>query len=234
LISDGASPPVYTAVGQVQEIGDISVTAEEVDVTTLDSGDYHDYIQGFKDPGECQITVLFDPAMADQDDSPDGLIGLFISGETRNCAIRWNASNTGGQEYGLFQAFLRDMDYAALNASDPQTIQPTFRLRSPITLADTLPITLVGGATTVLTAAAADRAAKKAAADAAAAKTAADTAAKTAADRAAAAQAAAQAAQEATAKAAQLAADECTQKAQLAAQLSGQQTSPVAPTGGTL
>jgi hypothetical protein len=135
----GTAPGAYTAIGQVQEIGDISVTAEEVDVTTLDAGDYRDYIQGFKDPGECELTVIFDPGLAGHDESTDGLIGLFTTGEVRDCAIRWNSSGTGDQAFGTFKAFIRDMTYGALNADDPQTITPLFRITTPIALVDTLP-----------------------------------------------------------------------------------------------
>lgn len=144
LVDTGTTTPTWTAVGQVQEIGDISVTAEEVEVTTLDTvGAYRDYIQGFKDPGEVELTVIFDPGLAGHDDSADGLLGLFASGETRDCALRWNSSAVGGAHYGTFSAFIRDMTYGALNADDPQTISPVFRLRSPITLTDALPTTLL-------------------------------------------------------------------------------------------
>ena len=139
MVVTGTAPGAYTAVGQVQEIGDISVTAEEVDVTTLDAGDYRDYIQGFKDPGECELTVIFDPGLAGHDDSTDGLIGLFTSGTVKECAIRWNSSAVGGESFGTFSAFIRDMTYGALNADDPQTITPLFRITTPITLVDTLP-----------------------------------------------------------------------------------------------
>ena len=63
LVKGGGATPAYKAVGQVAEIGNIDISADEVDVTTLDAGDYRDYIQGFKDPGTCQIKVLWDPAI---------------------------------------------------------------------------------------------------------------------------------------------------------------------------
>jgi hypothetical protein len=130
----------YVAVGQVAEIGNIDVSADEVDVTTLDAGDYRDYLQGFKDPGECQLTVLFDPALADQDDSADGLFGLFTSGETRDWVIRFNSSEAvGGATFGSFKGFIRDWSFGALNPDDPQEIQPTIRISGPITLASTMP-----------------------------------------------------------------------------------------------
>ena len=78
-VKGGGATPAYAAVGQVAEIGNIDVSADEVEVTTLDAGDYRDYLQGFKDPGTCQLKVIFDPALADQDDDPDGLFGLFTS-----------------------------------------------------------------------------------------------------------------------------------------------------------
>jgi len=143
----GGATPTYKAVGQVAEIGNIDVSADEVDVTTLDAGDYRDYIQGFKDPGECQLTVLFDPALADQDDSADGLFGLFTSGEVRDWVIRFNSSAAvGGETFGTFQGFIRDWSFGALNPDDPQEIQPTIRIVGPITLTDTMPVPTVAGA----------------------------------------------------------------------------------------
>jgi Lambda phage tail tube protein, TTP len=146
-LDTGTTTPTWTPVGQVQEIGDIAVTAEEVDVTTLDAGDYRDYIQGFKDPGEVELTVIFDPEVATHGDAANGLIALFTSGEVKDCAIRINSSAVGGEAFLMFSAFIRDMTYGALNPDDPQTITPLFRLTSPITLADTLPVTLAGGET---------------------------------------------------------------------------------------
>jgi hypothetical protein len=139
LVASSGATPAYVAVGQVQEIGDISVTAEEVDVTTLDAGDYRDYIQGFKDPGECELTVIFDPGIAAHDDSADGLIGLFASGAVRDCAIKWNSSATGDFSWGTFKAFIRDITYGALNPDDPQVLTPLFRITTPIVLTDTAP-----------------------------------------------------------------------------------------------
>ena len=142
LLDTGTTTPTWTPVAQVQEVGDINVTAEEVDVTTLDAGDYRDYISGFKDPGECELTVIWDPELAAHDESPDGLIGIFDTGEVRDWAIKWNSSAaTGGAKYGMFSGFIRDNTYGALNADDPQTLSPLIRLTTPILLADELPVT---------------------------------------------------------------------------------------------
>lgn len=143
LLDTGTTTPTWTAVAQVQEVGDINVTAEEVDVTTLDAGDYRDYISGFKDPGECELTVIWDPELAAHDESMNGLVGIFDAGDVRDWAIKWNSSAAGGAKYGLFSGFIRDNTYGALNADDPQTLTPLIRLTTPILLAEALPTTLV-------------------------------------------------------------------------------------------
>lgn len=142
LIKTGGATPAYVAVGQVAEIGNIDVSAEEVEVTTLDAGVYREYLQGFKDPGECQLTVMWDPALANQNDDPDGLFGLFASGETRDMVIKDNSSDVGGHGFLVFKGFIRDWSFGALNPDDPQQVQPTIRLSGPITLADTMPTVL--------------------------------------------------------------------------------------------
>jgi Lambda phage tail tube protein, TTP len=139
LIVTGGATPAYVAVGQVAEIGNVDISADEVEVTTLDAGDYRDYIQGFKDPGECQLTVIYDPGLASHDDGTDGLFGLFTSGEVREMAIRFNSSAVGGATFATFQGFIRDWSFGALNPDDPQEVQPTIRIAGPITLVDTLP-----------------------------------------------------------------------------------------------
>ena len=48
-------------VGRLTSIGEIAPTSEEVDVTTLDSDDgYREYIQGFRDAGELELTGFHD------------------------------------------------------------------------------------------------------------------------------------------------------------------------------
>lgn len=138
IVSSGATP-AYVPIGQVKEVGNIDIKADEVEVTTLDAGATRQYIQGFKDPGECQLTVMYDPALATHDDSADGLWGLFQSGEVRDCAVKMNSSGTGGTEFMTFQAFIRDWSFGALNPDDPQTVQPTFRVTGDIDLVDALP-----------------------------------------------------------------------------------------------
>ena len=143
-VKGGGATPAYAAVGQVAEIGNIDVSADEVEVTTLDAGDYRDYLQGFKDPGTCQLKVIFDPALADQGDDPDGLFGLFTSGETRDWVIRFNSSEAiGGASFASFKGFIKDWSFGALNPNDPQEASPTIRVVGPITLASTMPTAMM-------------------------------------------------------------------------------------------
>ena len=133
-------PKTYIAFGQVAEIGAISVSADEVDVTTLDATDYRQYIQGFKDPGECELTMIFDPELADQGAATNGIIGLFASGAVKNCAIKINSSDVAlSKAYLLFDAFIRDLTYGPWNPDDPQQIAPVFRITGAVTLADAVP-----------------------------------------------------------------------------------------------
>lgn len=49
------------AIGGLTSIGGIEITADEIDVTTLDSdGGYKEFIGGFKDAGEVTIEGFFD------------------------------------------------------------------------------------------------------------------------------------------------------------------------------
>jgi hypothetical protein len=84
--------------------------------------------------------VIWDPNLATHDETEDGLIGLFTSGEVRDCAIKWNSSAVGGFTWGTFRAFIRDMTFGALNADDAQMLNPVFRLTTAITLTDTAPV----------------------------------------------------------------------------------------------
>ena len=65
-------------VGRLTSVGEISPEAEEVDVTTLDStGGYREYIQGFRDSGELEISGYHDAGDAGQ----KAMRTAFASGE---------------------------------------------------------------------------------------------------------------------------------------------------------
>jgi hypothetical protein len=64
-IGNGASPEVFTTVANVVSINLSGRSVEEVDFThLLSSGGYREFRAGFKDPGELQFSLHYNPANA--------------------------------------------------------------------------------------------------------------------------------------------------------------------------
>jgi len=81
-IGDGATPEVFTAVAGVQTINGPTGSAEQIDVSSLDStGSYREFLAGFKDAGEVSFSIWLDPA------DRGGLDTLYESGATNNFRI---------------------------------------------------------------------------------------------------------------------------------------------------
>jgi predicted secreted protein len=54
-------------VGSISSISEVAPDSDELDVTTLDStGGYREFLQGFKDGGECTLTGFYDSGDAGQ------------------------------------------------------------------------------------------------------------------------------------------------------------------------
>ena len=138
LVSKTGATPAYASLGQIMSIGGISQTSDEVDATTLEATDFRDFIQGFKDPGECSVTLAWDPTLVGHGSAAGGVISYFKTGETVRCAIKLNYTTP---KYLLFDAFVRDMNYPEINPDDVVTLNPVFRVKTDVTLADTLPVT---------------------------------------------------------------------------------------------
>ena len=81
----------YTDVAQVRGIGGPSLAADPLDVSAHDDGArfYRDFIQGFHDPGEVTLELLFEPALVTQGDFSEGLLGLYDSGEVHHYRVIW-------------------------------------------------------------------------------------------------------------------------------------------------
>lgn len=76
-------------VGGLKEINGVSLSADTIDVTTLDSdGGYKEFIAGFKDAGEVSISGYFDPSEKGQ----KSIYDLFESGATSKFEIVFPAS----------------------------------------------------------------------------------------------------------------------------------------------
>jgi len=88
-IGSGASPQVYTKVAECLSIGGPDVTAEEIDVTSLDStGGYKESITGLKDGGSVALEVNWIKANAQQIILRDAL----DSGAALTCRIVFSDS----------------------------------------------------------------------------------------------------------------------------------------------
>jgi len=62
IISFGGTP-----IGKISSIGEVNVSSDEIDVTTLDSASgWREFLGGFKDSGELSISGYFDKADAGQ------------------------------------------------------------------------------------------------------------------------------------------------------------------------
>jgi Phage major tail protein 2. len=89
-------------IGDLTSIGSPSVDTEEIDVTTLDSaGAYREFIPGFKDAGELNISGFFVPT----DEGQAALYEALESGETQQFEILY-PSKTGGASWS-FPGFVK-------------------------------------------------------------------------------------------------------------------------------
>ena len=79
---DGASAEVFSAIAEVNSIEGPSMSADTIDVTSLDStGGYREFITGFRDGGEVTLEMNF---------TRDGYIDMktdFEAGTNRNYQI---------------------------------------------------------------------------------------------------------------------------------------------------
>jgi hypothetical protein len=115
-IGDGGSPTEnFVAVANIASISLSGRNADEVDFTHLGSdGGYREFRQGFKDAGELQITVHFDPASATHLGGTRSIEALLTSGDVFNWEIHWPAKNKKAYGAGYFRS--NDISF---NVDDP-------------------------------------------------------------------------------------------------------------------
>lgn len=78
-----------TYIGGLTEINGVDMSADTIDVTTLDSnGGYREYLAGFKDAGEVGISGFFDPGNLGQ----AAVIAAFNSGDDDTYTIEFPAA----------------------------------------------------------------------------------------------------------------------------------------------
>lgn len=126
------SPEAWQAFAQVRRIGAISMTADEIEVTTLDTvGDFRDFLQGFKDAGELPVELIWDPSLTSHGEGSFGIYGLFTSGSTETFRIKIPVTPT---KYVRFDGFLRDFELPEFTPDDPIAVTGVIRLGGTPTL----------------------------------------------------------------------------------------------------
>lgn len=104
----GASPTVFTEVGEVSSISGPTPDSEEIDVTHLRStGGFREYLQSFKDGGEISVTANYLPGNASQDGTT-GVRSLFLSGAVN----AWKVTLPDGSDI-QFNAYVKSVGMTA-------------------------------------------------------------------------------------------------------------------------
>jgi len=115
-------------VGKLTSVGEISPEAEEVDVTTLDStGGYREYIQGFRDSGEIEVTGYHDAGDAGQ----KALRAAFDSGE----AGAFEVSFPDGTRVG-FSGFVKSNSIGSAEVDGAIGFGAVLRVSGPVTVTE--------------------------------------------------------------------------------------------------
>lgn len=126
-VGDGASVEAFVAVANATNINISGRTVDEVDFTHLaSSGGYREFRAGFKDAGEIQMTLHFDPSNATHQDLLDTKLN---SGDVFNFEIDFTPA---GWAYKMTGAgFVRGADIT-INVDDPISVDCTVRVTGPL------------------------------------------------------------------------------------------------------
>lgn len=90
--------PAPVVVAGLTSIGGLELSADTIDVTTLDSdGGYREFIGGFKDGGEVPVEGYFDPTTGK---GQKELYDLFESGAVQDFIIEFPAALGASWEFG--------------------------------------------------------------------------------------------------------------------------------------
>ena len=118
-------------IGKLTSIGQINQTADEIDITTLDStGAYREYLQGFKDAGSLEVTGLYAPG----DSSQQSFNTLYQSGETVSWMITFPDRSTL-----TFDGFVSGVNYGPIEVDGVPGFGGTIRLTGPVTAGFLIP-----------------------------------------------------------------------------------------------
>lgn len=122
------SPETWQDVAQIRSIGGISMTSDEIEVTTLDDlGDFRSFIQGFRDAGEMPVELIWDPSLASHGSATYGAYGLFTSGLS---VVFRETIPVSPLHYVFIQGFIRDFELPTMTVDDPVAVTEVIRLSS--------------------------------------------------------------------------------------------------------
>ena len=114
-------------IGRLSSIGEISPDSEELDVTTLDStGGYREYLQGFKDSGELEVSGYHDSGDAGQ----TALRAAYASGASGTAKVAF----PDGTEVS-FTGYVKAHTIGAAEVDGAIGFGATFRISGPVTVA---------------------------------------------------------------------------------------------------
>ena len=130
---ESATPDTFTEIAQVTSIGSISITSDEVEVTTLDNtSGFREYLQTFKDAGELPLTLVWDPALPTHGPTATGLWGLMVSGQVKSWEIEFP---TTPPYVATFDGFVKSFPTPSMTPDDALTAEVVLRVSGTVTLA---------------------------------------------------------------------------------------------------
>lgn len=111
-------------IGSLTSIGELSPTADEIDVTTLDStGGYREFIAGFKDSGEIALSGYHK-----DDAGQKAARTAFNSGETGEFVLKFSDKVTF-----TFNGFFKGYTVGAVEVDGAVGFGATIRVTGPVT-----------------------------------------------------------------------------------------------------
>ena len=115
-------------VGRLTSVGEIAPEAEELDVTTLEStGGYREYMQGFRDSGEVEISGYHDAADAGQ----KGIRSAFASGASGAFEVAFPDGTTVS-----FSGFVKSHSIGSAEVDGAIGFGAVIRISGPVTVAE--------------------------------------------------------------------------------------------------
>lgn len=115
-----------TTVGKLTSVGKIAPDSKEIDVTTLDSQGYREYMQGFRDSGEVEISGFHTKSDLGQ----QALRAAYESGKPGAAKVTFSDGTTAS-----FTAFVKSYALGAAEVDGAVGFGATLRISGGVTIA---------------------------------------------------------------------------------------------------